>query len=405
MAQSADTLRSIPVDPAVIAPASIARPRLDSVDLLRGTIMALMLIDHTRDFFMSPGLSPTRMATTTPALFLTRWITHFCAPTFELLAGVGAFLYLSRGKTKKQLSWFLLTRGLWLLVLEFTIGLWGVMLNIDYHVVWLLVLWALGCSMIVLAGLIHLPRWALRAVAFGLIAFHNLFDRIDATSLGAFSWPWSILHQVRVVQFGEGKFFLLGYPLIPWVAVMASGYLLGELLLKPRDERRRLIFRIGLGLTLGFIVLRAINIYGDPAPWQHQPSLIMTFCSFLNCTKQPPSLLFLMMTLGPSLMALAWFDRPLPKWTNPIITFGRVPMFFYLLQFPVAHGLALLLAAVLGHNLWHQLAPFMPTPAWYGYPLWVTYAACLVGLLLLYPLCAWYADVKKRSRSPWLSYL
>lgn len=370
--------------------------------------MVLMLLDHTRDYFMNTRVNPTDMATATPALFFTRWITHFCAPTFMLLAGVGAYLRLSRGGTKRELSYFLVTRGFWLIVLEFTLSRWGMAFAIDYHFVWSLVLWALGWSMIALAALIYLPDWALATFSLLMIALHNLLDPIQPAALGKLAWLWNVLHRPGVIQLSHDRLALVGYPLVPWIAVMSAGYLLGKLLLTPREQRRRTLVLMGSAMTAAFVVLRAINVYGDPVPWKVQRSLAMTVCSFLNCTKYPPSLLFLLMTLGPALLFLAWSDRPLSSWTRPLVTFGRVPMFYYLLNFPVAHALAIGLSAALGLSLQHLLDPngvVSPSPEWYGFPLWVTYAMWILGNLLLYPLCAWYAGLKKRSRNPLLSYL
>ena len=389
-----------------IAPAH--RARLDHVDLLRGIIMVLMLLDHTRDYFMNTRVNPTDMANATPALFFTRWITHFCAPSFMLLAGIGAFLRLSRGRTKRELSYFLVTRGVWLIVLEFTLSRWGVSFNLDYHFVWSLVLWALGWAMIALAGLIYLPDWPLATFSIVLIAGHNLFDRVQPTSFGRFGWIWNVLHRPGLIPLSHDRVLLIGYPLVPWIAVMSAGYLLGKILLKRVEQRRCTLLVLGSALIALFVALRALNVYGDPAPWKPQHSLAMTICSFLNCTKYPPSLLFLAMTLGPALLFLAWCDRPLPNWTRPFVTFGRVPMFYYLLNFPIAHALAIAVSAALGLSLEHLLSrtgPVSPSPEWYGFPLWVTYAMWILGNLLLYPLCAWYAGVKKRSTNPLLSYL
>ncbi len=394
-------------DPIRLSP-QVVRPRLDSVDLLRGLIMALMLLDHTRDFIMDPRLSPTNLATTTPGLFFTRWITHICAPTFMLLAGVGACLAQSRGKTRSQLSWFLFTRGLWLIVLELTLSRWGLTFNL--HIggfAWLLVLWSLGCAMIFLAGLVYLPRGAIGVICFSLIVVHNLFDKVTAASLGAFAPLWTLLHQPGPIPMFGGVLFD-GYPLIPWIAVIGVGYLLGAVLLENPPQRRRKLLMYGSVATGLFLVFRAINLSGDPNPWKAQPSIVMTLCSFLNTTKQPPSLIYLSMTLGPALLLLAWFDRSVPKWTKPLVTFGRVPLFFYLLNFPVPHLLGIALAAATGQDWRHffdPIGPFAEVPQPFGHGLLATYSAWFIGLLVLYPLCTWYAGVKARNKSPWLSYL
>jgi uncharacterized membrane protein len=408
MAEFATVLPSSQADAVSAAATSSVRPRLDSVDLLRGLAMVFMLLDHTRDFIMNPAISPTNMATTTPGLFFTRWITHFCAPTFMLLAGTGAFLSLQRRKSKSQLSWFLFTRGLWMILLEVTIGRWGLTFNLHYGgFVWLLVLWSLGCAMIFLAGLIHLPRWAIGAICLAMIVGHNAFDGVRATQLGAFAPLWTFLHQPGPIPVFGGVLFV-GYPWIAWIAVIGVGYLLGPVLLETPARRKRKLLTIGIGITLAFLLLRAINVYGDPNAWKAQGSAIMTLCSFLNCTKQPPSLIFLTMTLGPALILLALFDRRLPNWTRPVITFGRVPLFFYLLNFPVALLLGITVAAMTGQDFHHFLAPlgpFEPAPAGFGHGLAITYLAWLIGLLILYPLCLWFSRIKARNKAAWLSYL
>jgi uncharacterized membrane protein len=262
--------------------------------------------------------------------------------------------------------------------------------------------------MIALAGLIYLPDRVLATFSVVIIAGHNLLDKVQPAAFGKWAWVWNILHRPGVVQLTRDRIALVGYPLVPWIAVMAAGYLLGKLLLRPREQRRRALLMMGSALVIMFVVLRATNLYGDPLPWKPQSTLALTVCSFLNCTKYPPSLLFLAMTLGPALIFLALMDRPMPGWARPFVIFGRVPMFFYLLNFPMAHTLAIALSAALGLSLAHLLSPtgpVTPAPDWYGFPLWVTYAAWILGVVLLYPLCAWFAGVRQRNKYPLLSYL
>ena len=398
---------AIPVQPAPI------RPRLDFVDLLRGLIMVIMALDHTRDFFSREAISfdPTDLTRTSAALFLTRWITHFCAPVFFFLAGTGAFLSLGRGKTKGDLSWFLLTRGLWLVVLEVTLVKFGWTFRIDFHQTGGQTIWALGWSMVGLAALIHLPLWGVTALGVVTIAGHNLLDGIQPESFGSWSWLWKVLHVQDGFQIAPGYFFFVAYPLIPWVGVMACGYAFGALLRGGRAERRRMLLALGITLTLAFVIIRAINIYGDPKPWSPQTSALFTLFSFLNCAKYPPSLLYLLMTLGPAIVLLFLFDRELGKLSQPIVVFGRVPLFFYLLHLPLIHGLA-----VLSANLRHGFAggvwegpPWGPEivaryPQDYGYGLMGVYFFWILTVLLLYPLCRWFAALKQRRRDAWLSY-
>ena len=397
---------AIPVTPPA------ARPRLDSVDLLRGWIMVIMALDHTRDFFSREAMlfDPTDLTRTTVPLFLTRWITHFCAPVFFFLAGTGAFLSTRRGKTKAEVARFLLTRGLWLIVLELTVVQFGWSFMIDFHFVALMVIWALGWSMIVLAALIYLPLWAIAAVGAVMIAGHNLLDGVSPDAFGSMSWLWKILHVQTGFQIAPKYNAFVVYPLIPWIGVMACGYAFGALLRREQTERRAIVLWIGLGLVLAFVVLRAINIYGDPQPWSAQANPVRTLLSFLNCAKYPPSLLYLLMTLGPSIVLLALFDRKLGALSKPFIVIGRVPLFFYVLHLPLIHGLAVFFA-YLRHGyagaIWR--GPVFATdasgiPPNYGFGLLGVYGIWVLVVALLYPLCHWFAALKQRRRDAWLSY-
>jgi uncharacterized membrane protein len=398
--------------PAIPATPPAARPRLDSVDLLRGWIMVIMALDHTRDFFSREAMlfDPTDLTRTTVPLFLTRWITHFCAPVFFFLAGTGAFLSTRRGKTKGDVARFLLTRGLWLIVLELTLVQFGWGFRIDFHFLALMVIWALGWSMIVLAGLIYLPLWAIAAFGAVMIAGHNLLDGISPEAFGACSWLWKILHVQTGFQIAPKYNAFVVYPLIPWMGVMACGYAFGALLRREQAERRRIVLWIGLGLVIAFVVLRGINVYGDPQPWSAQAHPVRTVLSFLNCAKYPPSLLYLVMTLGPSIALLALFDRKLGALSKPFIVIGRVPLFFYVLHLPLIHGLAVFFA-YLRHGyagaVWN--GPIFGgdgsgIPPNYGYSLLGVYGIWVLVVLLLYPLCHWFAALKQRRRGAWLSY-
>jgi uncharacterized membrane protein len=390
--------------------------RLDSVDLLRGVVIMIMALDHVRDFFSDrlPFYDPTDLEKASPALFLTRWITHYCAPTFVFLAGTGAFLSGTRGKTKGQLSWFLLTRGLWLALLEVTV------IRASWIFNWLPyehgagVFWPLGWGMVILAGLIYLPMPVITIFGLVMVAFHNLLDGLTAAQVGMPHLLWVILHsggEGVIMQGADYKVtFGTGYCLIPWVGVMALGYSFGRLLLLEPASRRKTIFSIGLIMILGFIVLRLANVYGDASHWVSQPTTVMTIMSFLNCTKYPPSLLYLLMTLGPALMALSLFDQVRTRWVQPIITFGRVPLFFYLLHILLIHGGAVALDYY--RFGWSPLATDGPwglnekiVPLEYGVSLPMVYLIWISVLVILYFPCRWFAGVKQRNRSPWLSYL
>lgn len=406
-----NVILSAPTPAARRGSAGVRSERLDSVDLLRGVVMILMALDHVRDFFTDRlQQDPTDLKTTTPALFLTRWVTHFCAPTFIFLAGTGAFLYGTRGRSRASLSWFLLTRGLWLAFLEVTVNraLW--MFNYDLHHHGAGVFWAIGWSMVVLSALVYLPVWAVTLFGVAMIGLHNLLDGVTAEQLGLPGWLWVILHSPGDAPVVDGITFGTGYCLVPWAGVMAVGYGFGTLLQLDRATRRRRLVLLGAALTLGFVILRAANVYGDPRPWAEQSSPLWTFLSFLNCTKYPPSLLYLLMTLGPAILALAVFDRPAGSLARPVVTFGRVPLFFYVLHILLIHG-----AAVLCDDLRFGWSPLATAGPWevrpeavspsYGLSLPLVYLAWVAVVLILYLPCRWYADVKRRHPGGWLSYL
>jgi uncharacterized membrane protein len=386
-------------------------PRLESVDLLRGVVMIIMALDHVRDF-MSERLymDPVDLRTTTPGIFLTRWITHFCAPTFIFLAGAAAFLSGARGRSAVNLSWFLFTRGLWLAFFEVTICRMLWMFNFDLHHHGAGVFWAIGWAMVVLSVLVYLPTWLTGMLGLVMIVSHNLLDGISANQVHLPGWIWLILHQPGDLPFAEGFTFGTGYCLIPWIGVMAAGYWFGTLLQLPQGVRQRVIFSLGAVVTASYIFLRAINIYGDASLWEKQPDYLMTGLSILNCTKYPPSLLYLLMTLGPAIMALALFDRPLGPLAKPIIVFGRVPLFFYVLHILLIHGGAVLIDyARFGWSPQAAAGPWdvhpETAPPGYGLSLPMVYAVWVGVVLVLYPPCRWYAGVKQRRRDFWLSYL
>jgi uncharacterized membrane protein len=390
------------------APASPLR--LDSIDLLRGLVMVLMALDHTRDFFHAgavQGQDPLDLQTTTLALYFTRWITHFCAPVFVFLAGTGAFLSTTRGKTSRDLSWFLFTRGLWLAVLELTWVRWaGWAFAINLHEHWFLVIWAIGWSMVVLAALVHLPTWAITTVGVGMIAIHNAFDSVKPEAWGQWSWLWRVLHAGGPFQVAPGYTLSAGYPLIPWMGVMAAGFGFGRLLLREPRQRRGWLLVLGLAMISLFVLLRLSNLYGDPKPWSSQGSAANTLLSFLDCHKYPPSLCYLLMTLGPALVILSVLDRGTPSWLKPILVFGRVPLFYYLLHLPLIHALAVAVNLMrFGHANWLYGASPAKPPKGAGFDLPIVYLTWIAVILLLYPACRWFADLKRRRREQWLSYL
>jgi uncharacterized membrane protein len=386
------------------------RVRLDSVDLLRGLVIVIMALDHARDFFTPLQIDPTGstdLSQAAASLFFTRWITHFCAPVFVFLAGTSAFLYQARGRSRAEVSRFLLTRGIWLVVLELTVVRWAWDFNFNYttEMLFVQVIWVIGVSMIVLAGLIYLPLRAVAAVGIAMILGHNLLDGITPQSLGDWGPLWTILHVQAAIPLGGGQVFVVVYPMIPWIGVMAAGYAFGTLLLRPEQERRRRLLLLGVGLTLAFLVIRAVNVYGDPAPWTVREAAGRTVLSFLNTTKYPPSLQFLLMTLGPAIAVLPLFERFTGPVARALIVFGRVPLFFYVLHLYLIHALALTVGTLAGFDPRSFLHIWLKNPDGWGYGLPVVYLVWVGVVLALYPACRWFAGVKARRRDAWLSYV
>jgi len=369
-----------------------------------------MALDHVRDFFGDAGASPTNLATTTAGLFFTRWITHLCAPVFFLLTGTSAALIHERRSTG-GLARFLLTRGIGLIFLELVVMRFALTFNVDYHVTVVTVLWGLGWAMITLAALIYLPTWAIAVIGGVLVLGHNALDRVRPEAFGDWAALWTVLHSPGVILNNSRSLVLVAYVLIPWVGVTALGYVLGKVYRWEAPRRQRLLLWLGAGLTTGFIVLRFLNVYGDPLPWSPQNNGLWTVISFLNTNKYPPSLLFLLMTLGPALLLLRVFDGGVPvllRWPQII---GKVPLFFYVLHFYLIHLLAVVASWVrYGRVDWMFRAPdlahfpFSQPPGWNtGLPM--IYLWWAVVILTLFPLCRWYAGVKERRRGRWLSYL
>lgn len=393
------------------------RPRLDSIDFLRGIVMVIMLLDHTRDFVHSEAtrFDATDLSRTNIILFFTRWITHFCAPIFVFLAGTSIYLQLLRGKSKEELTKFLITRGLWLILLEFTVVRVGFLFNVDYSFFGApQVIWVIGVSMIILAAFIRLPVHIVGIIGIVMIALHNLLDGIGVAPTATpttLQKLWMILHQQGFFPlFENGPTVFILYPLIPWVGVMMAGYFFGVIYSWDKERRQKFLIRCGIILILLFVVIRATNIYGDPSRWASQKNFVFTILSFINTTKYPSSLLFLLMTLGPAMLILAYAERTNRNTLgNALVTFGRVPMFYYLLQWFTAHGLAVILSYLAGKSIAHFFMKFpdafINVPPDAGFNLAVVYAAWILGVLLLYPLCLWFSKMKQRRKDWWLSYI
>lgn len=385
--------------------------RLESVDALRGIVMILMALDHTRDFLGSQAVNPIDLSRASGGLFLTRLLTHICAPVFFLLTGTGACLALRR-KSIGELSRFLLTRGIWLIVLEVTVfRCLAMQFNFDYHMTMLVVLWALGWAMITLSALVHLPKWAVSTIGVVMIAGHNLLDSVQPATFGKLAPLWMILHVPGPVFSIGNHMVFVAYPLIPWVGVTAVGFSLGQIFDWPAERHKKFLLRLGLGLFAAFMVLRAVNIYGDPAPWATQKSAAFTVLSFLNTTKYPASLLFLLMTLGPAMLLLLAFESGVPHWLKPALVYGRVPLFYFVLHFALIHVVAVVVCQLRFGQVRPMFEspdpsrfPFTALPGW-GFSLPAVYLSWALVVIALYPLCAWFADVKRRRSDEWLSYM
>ena len=390
--------------PIDVTAAPTLKQRLASVDVVRGAVMVLMALDHVRDYVTKLRFQPEDLQQGSAALFATRWVTHFCAPAFFLLAGVGIGLAMQRGMSAAAMSRYLVTRGLWLLVLELIITPIGWQFGFELFPAFALVLWALGWSMIVMAALVHAPKAMVAALAAALIVGHNVFDGVRPDAFGAFAPLWQFLHApgfiIPGVLFG-------GYPLIPWVAVMALGYLLANAYQWDTERRRRMLVLVGVAAIAAFIVLRAMNGYGNSTPWSSQRTPALTVASFLNVRKYPPSLLYLLMTLGPIFIALALTERAggaVAKWLD---VYGRVPLFFYVGHIFVAHLAAMALALFQSGELRRVPIIHDPAaiPASHGVGLPGVYLAWAIVVLLMYYPCLRFARLKETRREWWIRYL
>lgn len=387
--------------------------RIESIDILRGVVMVIMALDHVRDYFNygSFFLDPTDIQTTTPILFFTRFITHYCAPVFVFLAGTSAFLYGSN-KSKFDLFKFLMTRGLWIVFLELTLNnlIWTFDLGKSMHI--FQVLWAIGFSMVCLAFIIYLPKKWILALGVLIIFGHNLLDGIHAEGQNIQSIIWYALHQEQILVLDSGVSVVFKYPVLPWVGLMALGYVFGVIYQKnyAPQRRKKWLLSLGLGALMLFFVLRGFNIYGDPSPWQVQDSFSKSVFSFFRLTKYPPSLLYLLITMGPGLLFLWAIESIKNRLTDFFLVFGRVPMFYYLLHVFVIHILAMLLLMALGGNpkdLILTAEVFAQAKLInYGYSLTIVYVVWVAVVLMLYPLSKRYMQYKAAHRDQWwLSYL
>jgi uncharacterized membrane protein len=367
---------------------NLSKNRIGSLDLLKGIVMVVMALDHTRDFFHAYSFhyGVEDPLTTSLPIFLTRWITHYCAPAFSFLAGISAFL-MGLKKSKKEVSEFLLKRGLWLILLELTIINFGWSFSTEFNTFYLIVIWSLGVSMVVLSGLVYLPKPILLGFSLLLIFGHNFFDKVQFEG----SLLWTAMHHGGQFKF-ENITFYVGYPVIPWIAVMSLGYYFGSIYKREfKPENRRLILNIvGVSSIVLFFLIRGLNLFGNPRPWVQFENTSQSLISFLNPEKYPPSLLYLLMTLGPAMVFMANSENLKGRIVDFFSTFGRVPFFYYVLHLYLIHTLSLLA---------NQLAM-------HGFRLWVVYVVWTGIILALYPLCRKFDQYKTRNKEKWwLSYL
>lgn len=381
--------------------AAAPKKRIESIDVLRGIVMVIMVLDHTRDFFTNTNFNPTDLSRASTALFLTRFITHYCAALFVFLAGTGAFLSISRGKTKGEAARFLLSRGIWLILLELTLVNWGFSLNrgtwqfsMDYSFFFLQVIWVIGLSMIILAGLIYLPVRVVGLIGLILIFGHNAFDKINPQSFSPDGGiAWQFLHVQGIVNYAHNtRHIFVLYPLIPWVGVMAAGYSFGTLFKMDVAKRKKILTTIGIAAIALFVIIRSFNIYGDPDNWVSQGVWYRTVLSFINAQKYPPSLDYLLITIGPAMLLLAAIENTHNGLTRILLVFGRVPLFFYLL-----HIYLLQLISGIVYHLFVDVK--------HGFDLPAVYLLWALAVFILYFPCRWYMQYKISHKQWWLSYL
>lgn len=387
--------------------------RIKSIDLLRGLVMIIMALDHTRDFFHKGafGSDPLDLATTTPFLFFTRWITHFCAPVFVFLSGLSAWLQSTR-KSKKELSRFLISRGLWLILVEIFIVTFGITGDIYYGFFVLQVIWAIGISMVILGITIWLPFPLLLSMGLIIVAGHNLLDFVEKNHTGAFPWWWSFLHIQTVLPLWGNHALGIFYPFLPWTGLMILGYCGGKLFTRyDLQQRKKILLWLGVGILLFFVALRYTNLYGDPVPWSVQKNNLYTVLSFVNVHKYPPSLLYMSPTIGVALIFLALVKKTNGRLAKITIVFGRVPFFYYIIHFYLLHLVQVITFLGRGHSVAEGMAgepgiPFKFVKPGEGFELTGVYIVWMLVVIALYPVCKWYDRYKTNHREKWwLSYL
>ncbi|MCC7525819.1 MAG: DUF1624 domain-containing protein [Chitinophagaceae bacterium] len=398
---------------ALAIPTALKSNRIQSIDLLRGLVMIIMALDHTRDFFHAGAFTsdPLDPVTTTPQLYFTRWVTHFCAPSFVFLAGVSAWLQGTR-KSKNELSRFLISRGLWLILLEVTVVTFGITGDIYFNYFILQTIWSIGISMFFLGFVIRLPYPVILSIGLVIVFGHNLLDYPERLAQGAVPLWWNFLHLPNVIPLGGGRSLGIFYPFLPWTGLMILGYCFGKIFTHYNSEQRnKVLLLLGICAMMLFLVLRFINAYGDPASWNTQQRMVRTFFSFMNVQKYPPSLMFMCATVGSAILFLYFFRNATGRWADMIKVYGRVPFFFYILHFYLLNFLSVADYLRRGHSLAEGMEgvpglPFKFAVPGEGHNLGVVYLVWIGVVVLLYPLCKWYDAYKLRHKEKWwLSYL
>lgn len=381
--------------------------RIASIDIVRGLVMVIMVLDHTRDFLHITALtqSPTDLQTTTGAIFLTRWITHLCAPIFVFLSGASAYISLAKSSDVAESRKFLLKRGLWLIFLEFTIINFGIWFDIYFHVVMQQVICAIGFGLISLSIISCLPSRWIAVVGISIVAGHNLLPGAQPGVPFIFgiipAEVWAIFLRVKLIAITPNFSFLVAYPLIPWLGIMLCGFACGRIFERPTEERRKIFVRFGIGLIVLFALLRFVNMYGDPAPWHIQSSPLFTALSFINVTKSPPSLLFTSAMLGIMFLLLAAAEERKIRATNILAVYGSVPLFYYVLHWYVLRIVVLAIIVARGYSLTDirfEMMAFGLPKNWIGLELPAVYFFWMVVVVMLYPLCRWYGRYKQNHR-------
>lgn len=378
--------------------------RINSIDFVRGLVMVIMALDHVRDLMHVTALTqdPTNLATTTPFLFFTRWITHLCAPTFVLLSGTSAYISLKNSQNVAESRKFLLTRGIWLVVLEFTVINFGIWWDIHFDILMLQVIGAIGAGLIVLSLLLALPARTIGVIGLVVVVGHNLLDGLKLSDYPALENVFFVLFRPNLFTVTENFKFLVSYPLVPWAGILLVGFGCGKLFEMPDEQRKKVFLRIGIASLVLFSLLRFTNVYGDPAHWASQPTNLFTFLSFINLTKYPPSLLFVLATLGITFLVLSFVDNVKNRATDILSVYGKVPLFYYLVHWYLIHTVMFGMLFLQGFGLQDlQFGAFnfgRPRTAGAGVELWVIYIIWFCVVASLYPMCKWYGQYKETHK-------